>query len=366
MRPAPVVITTPATVSFPPPVSATIVQIKHSWAALWQTSPDLIETSLSIESAGQGLSRLQFHRTYGSAKDTHEADFAIRVSNPHISDWWVRVRALTPGAADLETVWLGRISSDATELHAAPTIPAGVQTWTAFGPAQLLRKRYIGRSFFENFLEEDEQEINWIPPLNDPGGSEVGNRSDGTFSIPAYPSPLDVFVYGGDNLWTYGDYLEYIIAKFLDESFTNGPAWRLGGQVDALFDMATPIRWGTTQTAHQMIRKLVPLDRGLDFTVRVLPSRTPSQGPDIPEEGFEIFVYPVSAVGQVFAGFSLPANNSIVTLDAGTSADLHPSPRVVIDHDRTYKRIRVLGKRIIVCCSLWGAWAPAKAASPIR
>ncbi len=359
-----VTITTPATVDFPPAVSTTIVQIKRNWSSLWQTALPLIETSLSIESAGQGLSRLQFHRAYGSVKHTFQANFTTQLGPLNLVDWWVRVRALTPGATDLQTVWLGRVSSDAMELHAAPTFPAGVQQWTAFGPAQILRKRHIGRSWFDNVLEADEQEIGWIPPMNDPGGSEVGNRSDGTFSIPAYPSPLDVFVYGGDELWTYGDYLEYIIAKFLDESFTNGPAWRLGGQVDALYEMRTPISWGTTQTAHQMIRKLVPLDRGLDFTVRVLPSRTPSQGDDIPEEGFEIFVYPVSADGQVFAGFSLPANNSVVALDAGASADLHPSPRVVIDHDRKYDRIRLVGKRIIVCCSLWGAWAPAKAQVP--
>lgn len=360
----PATITTPATVSFPPSVSTTIVQIKRDWRSLWQTAPSLIETSLSIESAGQGLSRLQLHRAYGSVKDTHQADFATRFGW-NIADWWVRVRALTPGATDLQTVWLGRISSDADEVHANPSIiSAGVITYTAFGPAQLLRKRHIGRSHFENSLLGESQEINWIPPLNDPGGSEVGNRSDNKFSVPAYPSPLDVYLYGGDNLWTYGDYLEYIIATFLDESFTNGPAWRLGGQVDALYEMRTPIQWDTTQTAHQMVRKLVPLDRGLDFTVRVLPSRTPSEGPDIPEFGFEIFVYPVSAVGQVFAGFSLPANQSIVTLDAGMSADLHPSPRVVIDHDRKYNRIRVLGKRIIVCCSLWGAMAAQKAQIP--
>jgi hypothetical protein len=346
-------ITTPSVTAVPPQVVQPIIQIKQDWQDFWAVAPELLASNISTASAGQDLSRLVFHRRYGSVKDTYQTDFATRTETD-LTDWWIRVRALNAEATDLQTVWLGRISGDDATKYASSAVPAGVQQWVAYGGAQILRKRAIGRSF--HLRDGQVQDIGWVPPLNDPAKSEVGNRSSGTGD--------GVYMYGGEELWNYRQYVEYLLAKFLDESAAGGPEWTLTGQADVLEKLSTPIRWGTTQTVYQMLRRLIPLDRGIDYTVRIVASHTPSEGADIPEAGFEIFVYAVSPIEYTFAGVTMPKNPLAVPINAGTANDLHPSPRIIASHDRKFKRIRALGKRIVVCCSLWAAKAPAAALVP--
>ncbi len=362
-----VTIIAPSVTATPPSVVAPIVQIKENWQSLWQNAPDLLATSVSTASAGQDLSRLVFHRRYGFAKDTYEPAISLRTEKS-LLDQWIRVRTLNAGATDLQTVFLGRISGDDASKFASSSDLAGVQQWVAYGPAQILRKRFVGKSYHNRFKQtfDNLEEIGWVPPLNEPNKSEVGNRSSFTSSVPSLPSPTNVFMYGGTELWNYRQYVEYLLTMFLDESANTvpGPKWFLTGQAEILEDLYTPIRWGTTQTISQMLRKLIPLDRGIDYTVRIVGPRTPSQGPDIPEEGFEIFVYATSPFEHSFAGVFLPKNPNDVVLQAGNANDLSPSPRVVVSHDRKFKRIRILGKRIVVCCSNWAAYAPGKARVP--
>ena len=350
-----------------PDVVAPIVQIKENWPDLWENAPDLLATSLSTASAGQDLSRLVFHRRYGDAKDTYEAAFSTRVERP-LLDHWIRVRTLNAGATDLQTVFVGRISGDDASKFASSSVLAGVQQWVAYGPAQILRKRFVGKSFHKAFgLVADEifQEVEWIPPLNDPNKSETGNRSAATVSVPGDPFAPAAYLYGGTDLWTYRQYIEYLLAFFLNDEVGDvppGPRWTLTGQAEILEDLSTPIRWGTTQNVSQMLRKLIPLDRGIDYTVRIVDADLPAQNG--PEKGYEIFVYATSPLVHSFAGVTLPKNSNEVVLNAGEAKDLSPSPRIVVSHDRKFKRIRILGKRIIVCCSLWAANAPSKAQVP--
>jgi hypothetical protein len=346
----PATITTPSSLAFPPQVIQPVVQIKPTWVSYWMSTGQLIATDLSTASAGQDLSRLVFHRRYGYVRDTYQPAFTSRFPLD-LTDWWVRVQVPVAGAPDMQTVWLGRISGDDTTMYASSAVPAGVQQWVAYGPGQILRKRAVGKSYHDR--DGVAQDIGWVPPLNDPTGSELGNRSDNQID--------GSFLYGGEMVWNYYQYVKYLIVRFLDESATGGPEWTLAGQAQALYFLQDPIRWGTTQTVYQMLRRLIPLNRGLDYTIRTIGSRTPSQGPNIPEAGFEIFVYATQKDSVTFAGFTLPANPLIIPLDAGTATDLSPPPNVVTSYDRKYKRIRALGKRIVVCCSLWAAKAPDKA-----
>jgi len=343
-----------------PSVIAPIVQIKQGWQDLWQTAPELLLDNVSTAAAGQDLSRLTFRRPYGYAKDTYQAAYTLRTPLD-LTDWWIRVRSVGGGFLPiLTTVWLGRISGEDTTPFASSDVPAGVQTWVAYGPAQILRKRMVGTSY--HIRAGQVQELGWVPPMNDPEKSEVGNRSADKLD--------DVYMYGGTDVWTNRQYTEYLIRKFLDESEGGtspvGPQWTLAGQADALdqFWSVAGQNWGGTQTVEEMLRKLIPLNRGLDYTIRIIDSHTPSEGPDIPEAGFEIFVYALATLPATFGGKTLPSNTALVDLDAGTSRDLSPSPRIVITHDHVYRRIRVLGKRIVVCCSLWADKAPGVALLP--
>jgi hypothetical protein len=350
----PATITTPSITTTPPDVPVPQIQIKQGWQDQWQYDPQLLFTSMSTASAAQDLSQLVFHRRYGTVKDTHETAYPAARVEVDLTDWWLRVRLPSADATEMETVWIGRVSGDDVSQHASSAVVSGVQNWVAHGPSQILRKRSIGRSF--HLRDGEAQEIGWVPPLNDPTDSETGNRSDLKLD--------DIYLYGGTGLWTYRDYVEYLLKMFLDESATNGPEWTLAGLTDVLAELRGPIRWGTTQTANQMLRRLIPLDRGLDFTIRTIANRTPSQGPDWPEAGFEVFVFAVSPHAYTFAGVTMPPNQSRVTLDAGAANDLASPPVIVTSNERKYKRIRVLGKRIVVCCSLWGANAPNVALVP--
>ena len=232
------VVVTPSTTAAVPVVIAPIVQIKQSWPSLWQTEPSLLATGLEIASAGQDLSTLKLIRAYGPVKDTFEAGYQAR-DEGDLTDWWVRVQTVVAGVQDPQTVWIGRISGVDTEKFASSAGPSGQQDWVAYGPAQILHKRAVGHSF--HLRDGDSQQVGWLPPLNDPQGSEVGTRSDQIFNVPATPAPRQVYLYGGTELWDYRQYAEYLVANFLDESASGGPEWYLAGDVTILQEFEMPI-----------------------------------------------------------------------------------------------------------------------------
>lgn len=357
-----VVIVTPSVISFPPQVIAPFIQIKPTWQDPWFTIPQLIPTSMTTAVSAQDLSRLVFHRRYGSVMDAYQTDFPADRLDGDLTDWWVRVQQYSITARTTQTVWIGRISGDDATKFMTPAVPAGVQQWVAYGPGQIIRKRAVGVSYHVKLGAIVA--AGWVPPLNDPENSELGNRSFGSVPWPATPAPRNVFLYGGDSVWNYRQYIEYLLATFLDENVPVGPEWYLTGELAPLEQLKAPVRWGATQTVYQMLRRLIPLEAGLDYTIRRIDNRTPSQGPNQPEAGFEVFVFAVSRFPAVFAGFTLPGNNNLDAMLAGTGKDLSPPPRIVTSYDRKHKRIRLLGRRIIVCCSLWGANAPDKAQVP--
>ncbi len=365
-----VTIIAPSVTAAPPQVIEPIVQIKEKWESLWQTTPELLPTNITTAVAGQDLSRMVFHRRFGTVKDVHLAAYPTPAARAKtdLTDWWIRVRAMTADAPDLQTIWLGRVSGDDVAQFASSSVPAGIQQFVAYGPQRMLDKRAVGRAFatVDNFTG-DVVELGWVPPLNDVTGSEIGTMG----STGESPSGVWTHLYGIEagefNIqWDYREYIQYLLAWFMNESGNTipGPAWRLAGADFGLRDLETPIQWGVTQTMTQMLRRLIPLDKGFDYTIRTIPSRTPSQGPDIPEEGFEVFVFATLPDPVFFAEFSLPGNPNTVSINAGNANDLSPVPRLVTSYDRKYKKIRVLGNRIVACCSLWGALAPNVAQVP--
>ena len=336
-----VIVISPTLGEFPQTVRHPIIEIKQNWSDDWIWVPEIRLRSMSSASAGHDLSRLVLLRPYGPTKHPWESDFPGAIDTAvDLTDWWVRVRALTGTARDLATAWLGRFSDEDRDLFASSQGLSGMQVWVAYGPAQILRKRFISKSYW--LTNGGRKHIGWVPPLNDPTKSERGNRHNATSE--------GVHLYGGTDLWDYRQYAEYLLKNFLDESDDNGPSWKLAGAAEVLEEIKEPITWGTTQSAAEMLLELIPVSRGLDYTIRLILDE------DGEETGFEVFVYALSAQEFSFGGSTLPANPDTVRIEVG-EANNNDSTRVIVSRNRYYKKLRVLGKRIVVCCSLWGPMA---------
>jgi hypothetical protein len=65
-------------------------------------------------------------------------------------------------------------------------------------------------------------------------------------------------------------------------------------------------------------------------------------------------VFPLAAKPAAFAGVSFPANTDEVRIVAATQ-DTNRTTRIIRSHDQRYGRIRVVGRRIVACCSLRGS-----------
>jgi len=338
----------PTSEAYPKPVYPPIVEIKAEWDHDWLFVPELRVAGITYNAAAQDLSRADLYREYGaSTKMPWEGDFVSRT--PLVRGaWWIRIRF--PADGGLWTVFVGRLSVDGRDIYGSATRSGG-QTWTVYGPGQILRKLSISEAYWQtHHPDTDAQVVNCIQRL--PGVNDwehvdgtTGNR---TF-LPTTEGDSSTHVYGGTSMWSYREYLQYIIARFLN-SGSGEPAWSLGGQDDLLDEFGDTLKFGESATAAQIIRRLIPLERGLDY--RIVPTA----------DGFEIQVFALCGEEFSFAGARLPRNPNLVAIKATQTSDSIRT-RIEYSGDHTYGRIRVFGNRIVVCCSLcvkstWGAVGP--------
>jgi len=172
-----------------------------------------------------------------------------------------------------------------------------------------------------------------MPDMNrrDTRGFKVGNRSatkDG-----------GSYLYGGTDFWSNKDALEYILVRFADRSADGGPTWTMGGQVSLLTHLWQVKQFQTTQTVADIIRQLIPINLGVDF--KIVRTFT----------GFEIQVFSISAYSWSFGGKTTPRNPNQFSIRASQRRDII-SARVVKSAEKQVDRIRILGRRVIVCCTL--------------
>lgn len=333
----------PSTASFPAYVDPPIIQIKRDWEQQWLYAPELILDRCSLCGSAHDLSSAQFHRAYGSVKDPWEAGRSTR-GTTDLTGCWVRVQLVGPQG--VQTIWVGRIAGQAQDVHGSSGTPSGVQVWTAYGPGEILRKIAVSRSYWS--VDDTEKDLGWLPALNDRDGLStfVGNRSAAEIGTP----PKYSYVYGGTDVWTHEDFAEYLLRRFVDDRENNGPRWWLGGQTDLLAEMSETIRFGPRETAASVLAKLISPSLGIDYRI-VWHDGDPKDDADY--GGFEVHVYALVAEEYSFAGATLPRNPNLVRVCTSETVDnLHT--RVVRSSEQSYGRIRLVGERIVVCCSLWG------------
>lgn len=316
----------PETATTPRKVAVVEVDIKRLWSDDWLFDPTLRFMSASLCASAHDLGQCVIHSRYGKIKETYETSLTARESGD-LTGWWVRIRFVTKQRQ--QTVWVGRIEGESRELYGSDTARTGVQDWVAYSPLQLLRKKWFSRSIW--LVDAAEKELGWIPSFNrrDEYGRMWGNRSTAKSG--------DSYVYGGIHLWTRYQMAEYILKRFADES--GGPTWTLGGQADLLEDITDEVRLDITQRVSDILARLITPRLGMDY--KVIPT----------DGGFEIFVFALVAQEYSFAGATLPRNTNTVKVQ---SSKLHEMPvvKIVRSDEQRYGKVRILGARIIVCCSL--------------
>lgn len=337
-----------STLSAPPPsVHPPMVKVRRKWADDWVLTHDIFPVSGSAHSAGADMGSMMFRRRYGDVKQPRLGSGIGVVAPIDLRGWWIRVDLITD--SDEITIWVGRISSQTRDVFGDAAKPSGSEELVAYEPLQELHRQHIANSFWYDTNANDFN-IGWVPDMNplDDRNLQVGNRSILKFDPddPADPSQGS-YLYDDNQLWTRFDALEYILKNFADRGWADGPNWKIGGQADVLANLTDTISFGNTQTAAEALRRIIPPEIGLDWRIRFVAA--PSDGE---EDYFEIFVFALRSQETTFLGATLPANPNVVNIT--TTAEELKRIRVVKTHDNRYSKVRVLGSRIIVCCTLGG------------
>jgi len=307
-----------------------LVYVRRTWSDSWTWEPSLRFRRGSCHTTGADLDMAELESRYGYDKAPHEAGFSTKLP----ADWtraWVRVDVVAPGGA--QTIFLGRISGEGRHVHGQDNGPSGRQTWAAYGPLQILRKIHVGRSFW--LVDGEEKELGWIPSLNrrDELDTIRGNRSA--------EKSGDSYLFGSTAVWTHRDFLEYLLDRFVDESDAGGPAWTIGGQDELLDELTETVEMATTQTAAEIIRRLIPPRLGLDYKI------TPTA------DGFEITVFSLLSQETSFQGATLPRNPRSVRVDSG-SAKENIRTHLATSDAQAFGKVRILGRRLVCAFSLYG------------
>lgn len=333
----------PRTASYPRIVFAPLLQAKWQWTDPWRTVPEFRFLSASRGAGSGERSECRFAAPYGPV--CFQWQTAPVTRRPLAGLWGMWVRLVFWSDAGPSVQFIGQV---AAEGDMPEGLGVGEQLWTAYGPERILERVSVSESYWLITDEAGvpaEQLLGWVPKVNDldDRGVLVGNRT-------ASPSNGS-YLYEGQTpgatpkLWTNRQYADYLLKRFVRHE--NGPTWQLGGQVETL-DFSTHIDTAGSRTVHEWLRELIPPDRGLDFYVR--PAAADGEEN---EEGFEVCVFSLTARDWRFGGKTLPRNPRVHQVRLGRSLDL--AGRIEYDGDKRFAKVRVRGKRAVVCCSLAGS-----------
>jgi len=317
-----------------------LVQVRAQWSDDWQSMPGLYLESCTRNAGAHDLDQCALVWKFGNLMHPWDAD-KQQVAPLDLDGQWVRVQIFD--GDQQQTIWVGRVYGQGKMIEGVQGGgPSGQQRWQCYGPQMVLRKQMVSRSLWTPPAEDPPPGGNWctwLPPMNDRLGRQawiVGNRSSERLDDKSY-------VYGGTELWSAYDYVEYLLARFCDFSEGGGPAFTLGGQADTLKDLKVCQEWPDTISVDAMLKRLIAPKLGLDFSVEY----------DADTESFTLNVFALQGESVAAGDVTLPKNPNTVTVQAGqTPANL--STHVALTSDHRAAKIRVLGKRVVLCGSVGG------------
>lgn len=331
--------------------SAGLIYVREAWGDDWQLLPYAVWEQVNVVAGSDGSGRLEFSIPYGRHKPTYATAFED-LAPLALMDWWAMLVMVDPQGG-VTPVFVGRVAAEDRQIMGSQAIagvgaplPKGWQRWYAYDGHLLLRKRAVSRSWWDDG-DEGAVELAWDPGFNKrgPRGMLVGNRSAEALDAPDEPTD-GTYVFGGTNTWTRRQAIDYVMARFL--ALEDGPAWTLGGQVDALAQELEDVEPETTRTVEDLLRVLIPRGAGLDFGV------IPTYGEDAFDvRGFEVHVFALIGTDVTFRGAQLPRNPLTTTIKGSDMADVD-SVRVSRDDTHRAARVRLVGARVVVCATLRG------------
>jgi len=307
-------------------ISTPMVYLKSTLNGTWYHENEMEFLSGSEQAAGNGLGYIEIARKYGRVKESYQTSFADRASW-NLVGWWVQVRFVNNENGTVTTAWSGQIVDEVRDIYGDDNVLSGAQTWVAYAPSYLLEKYTMSACHWYELGVV--KKLGWIPAMNerDERNRVVGNRSTGKVD--------GTYIYGGSSTWSNYDYAEYVLSRF-----TVGN-WYLSGQADLLKNIYDSIAWEETQTVFEVLRRLIPRDMGVDFHVILTDWG-----------GFIVQVYALTAETFGFAGAIMPRNPNTVNVELSGTISETVRATVVRSRVKQYSSIRVLGARIVVCCSL--------------
>jgi hypothetical protein len=322
-----------------------VVEVRGDWSAGWMTAQSLQALSMSRACAGADLDTLQLLRKYGNVKQPWEAALILRPSAGRLLDRaWVRVSFATDEG--LVTAFVGRVSGEARDLFGSDEGRAGLEHYTAYGPLQLLMKCPVSRSWWWDSAASAERDIGWAPGFNvrDEQGVQVGNRTADAHPVPHGEGKCHLF--GGTSIWNRRQMCEYLLARFADQGGTTGPAWKLGGQAKILEAATDSLPVPAGSTVASLLEEIISPRLGLGWKIEPTSN------------GFEVQVFSLLGEEESFGGATIPRNPNAWRIIAGQFTE-NLRCNVVRTCDHVYDKVRVIGRRVVVCCSLAGENAKA-------
>lgn len=309
-----------------------VCHIKRNWSDDWQLAPALRPQQAAMHAASMGAASAVFRRGYGRGK--LPAETAVTTRKPvDLRRWWVRIQVLPGGATDarLQTIWIGRIRKPlrAPRGEDSSGNRRGDQQWIAQGPEALLQRVMVTSSRWYGSAGAAD-EVRWCPSWNrrGPGFRVQGNRSASLGTDGVYLFANDTSTAG---TWTYRQILEYLVQYH----FPSAINWYLGGQLQHLDDLTTPIAMPPRIDLWSLLRQLIRPEYGIDFVLQPV------------DDGWSLFVFALlpETVSFAYNGttYSCPTNDSQFDLQIASRPDI--TTTIERSDDALYDTIRLMGAR---------------------
>jgi hypothetical protein len=345
-----------STLSAPWPEARPIVRLRE-FDGRWTRRGDLIVERAQIHAASVGHCRAELFRDYGRMFEAGDAPELGEVAYEDLTGRWLQIWLQLPettansqsdGGSEA-LIWTGLIvqPQDEPDNTTAERTPRGRQPLTAGGLDAWLEQIQIGQSWWE--IDGTAAALHRLIGFNGEvdSGHGRGNRSSS-------PDPLErVYMFGGTALWTHEQMLEHVLRMYVQPRGEHGgPGWPIitvGGQVEILRNMTTPVAMADAGNIKELLDRIVPPKLGVDW----VPIPT--------NDGFEIRIFALTSQTVVAAGHELPANPNVYELNLTGAVDVRAT--FERDQDRLYDRVVVHGKPIVACLSFgYGAENDAEAA----
>lgn len=342
-----------STTGEPTSVGNYIISAAREWPEFgdtWEDKPSWILESAEEHLGNQGMGRMVFHVPHGMVIPHTAAPNAVpQFTLPlNIVGWWVRLYILTNNQREL--VWQGRVMNESASKGGTDVrndndqkIETGNQTFVAYSGLHILQRIMVNRSWW--LIDGGKKSMQRLHTMNirDSRGLIVGNASampydDGNLSLDP------IYLHSGEgNKWNRRRYLQYIMRHYLQRQDRPEPQWTLGGDaLQFLADFDDSLDFGSAPTLDSIIRRIIDPKFGIDYAI--LPTN----------EGYELNVFALSGEDVTFGTHIAPRNTNLAEVRVDDDIGLE-SNTIVRSFDHRYRRIKVVGKPIISCFSLWAS-----------